>query len=68
MGDRLDEAKGRVKEAAGVLANDEALEREGQRDQAGATIKRAVREAADATKDAVDRVVDSAKRVVDGDR
>jgi uncharacterized protein YjbJ (UPF0337 family) len=43
----IDEAKGRVKEAAGVLAGDEDLKRRGRLDQARHTIK-----------DAVDKVFD----------
>lgn len=30
MGSKMDETKGRLKEAAGVLADDERLEREGK--------------------------------------
>jgi len=40
MGDRTDEAKGRLKEAAGHLTDDEDLKREGKLDRARATVKR----------------------------
>jgi uncharacterized protein YjbJ (UPF0337 family) len=50
MGEHLDDAKGRVKEAAGDLTNDEKLEREGKVDQATAAVKEKVGEAADKVK------------------
>ncbi|MGI8903858.1 MAG: CsbD family protein [Solirubrobacteraceae bacterium] len=50
-----DEAKGRVKEAAGSLTGDESLKREGQADQAKASVKDAVDKAADGAKDLLDR-------------
>jgi uncharacterized protein YjbJ (UPF0337 family) len=53
----IDEAKGRVKEAAGSLTDDDKLRREGKADQAKSSFK-----------DAVDNVADTAKRAVDRDR
>ena len=50
-----DEAKGRVKEAAGDLTGDKELKREGKTDQA-----------AGHAKDAVDKVADKAKDVMHG--
>ena len=50
MGEHLDDAKGRVKEAAGDLTGDEKLQREGKVDQATATVKEKVGEAADKIK------------------
>ena len=35
----MDEAKGRIKEAAGDLTDDDDLKREGKLDQAGANVK-----------------------------
>ena len=58
MGDKLDETKGRAKEAAGDLSGDKDLEREGQMDQAGAKIKENAGAAVDKTKEAVDDVID----------
>jgi uncharacterized protein YjbJ (UPF0337 family) len=52
----IDEAKGRVKEAAGSLTDDDKLRREGKADQAKSSFK-----------DAVDNVADKAKRAVDRD-
>jgi uncharacterized protein YjbJ (UPF0337 family) len=57
MSERTDEAKGRVKEAAGDLTDDERLKREGKMDRAGAGVKRAAR----TVKENVDRAVDSSK-------
>lgn len=47
----MDDMKGRVKEAAGDLTNDEDLEREGKTDQAAGKIKDKVGGAVDAVKD-----------------
>ena len=58
MGDtpkNADDAKGRVKEAAGNLTGDEDLEREGKLDKAVGGVKDAVDSAADKVKDVVDR-------------
>lgn len=58
MGENLDEAKGRVKEAAGDLTNDADLKREGKLDRAGASVKEKVGDIADSIGDAVDSVKD----------
>lgn len=47
----FDEAKGRAKEAAGDLTDDDDLKREGKVDQAAASAKEKVGEAADKIKD-----------------
>ena len=39
LGNKFDDMKGRAKEAAGDLTDDDGLKREGKVDQAGATIK-----------------------------
>jgi uncharacterized protein YjbJ (UPF0337 family) len=52
MTENLDDAKGRVKEAAGDLTGDEELQREGKIDQATGTAKEKVGEAAKKVKDA----------------
>jgi uncharacterized protein YjbJ (UPF0337 family) len=51
MGDKIDEAKGRAKEAAGDLTDDDDLKREGQLDQAGAKVKEKVDEGVDRVKE-----------------
>lgn len=52
---KTDEAKGRVKEAAGDLSDDSSLKNEGKVDQAQSTAKEKVDQAADKAKDAVSR-------------
>ncbi len=64
MGSEFDEMKGRAKEAAGDLTQDEDLKREGKTDQLGADIK----EKAEAAKDRVDDTVDKVKEKLDRDR
>ena len=56
MGDRTDDLKGKAKEKAGQVTDNEDLEREGQADQAKASIKRGVDDTADKVKEGVDRV------------
>ena len=54
MGDgNTDEAKGRVKEAAGDLTGDNELKREGKVDRASGSVKDKVGDAADKVKDVV---------------
>jgi len=57
MDAKMDEAKGRMKEAAGDLTDDDKLKREGKADRMGATVKEKANE-----------VVDKAKDMIDGDR
>jgi uncharacterized protein YjbJ (UPF0337 family) len=61
MGENIDEAKGRVKEAAGDLADDDDLKREGKIDRAGAAVKDKVSDAADKISEGVDRAKDRLK-------
>jgi len=53
MGKSLDDAKGRVKEAAGDLTGDKDLKREGKIDKATGDVKEKVGDAADKAKDVV---------------
>jgi len=50
----VDDAKGRLKEAAGSLTNDDSLKKDGRADQAKASLK-----------DTVDKLADRAKHVLD---
>jgi uncharacterized protein YjbJ (UPF0337 family) len=50
-----DDAKGRVKEAAGNLTGDKDLKREGQVDQAGGKAKDGIEKLADKVKDMLRR-------------
>jgi uncharacterized protein YjbJ (UPF0337 family) len=53
MGENMDEAKGRAKEAAGDLTDDEKLKREGKIDRAVSSVKDKVDDAADKVKDKI---------------
>jgi uncharacterized protein YjbJ (UPF0337 family) len=64
MGEKADEAKGRVKEAAGDLTDDDRLKREGKMDQAGAEVKEKTSDAVDKGKEAWRKVEEK----VDGDK
>ena len=65
MEEKIDDAKGRAKQAVGDLTDDERLKREGTADRAGAKVKGA----AERAKDGVERAVDRAKdRARDADR
>ena len=55
MPENLDDAKGRVKEAAGDLTDDKDLKREGKIDQAAGKVKDKVGDAADKIKETVTR-------------
>jgi uncharacterized protein YjbJ (UPF0337 family) len=52
--EKVDDLKGRAKEAAGDLTGKKDLKREGKADQAGASIKDKVNKVANAVKDKVD--------------
>jgi uncharacterized protein YjbJ (UPF0337 family) len=57
MDANMDEAKGRMKEAAGDLTDDDQMKKEGKADQMGATIK-----------EKASGVVDKAKEMINKDR
>ena len=48
---KTDEAKGRVKEAAGSLTGDDKLKNEGKVDQASSSVKKKAENAVDSVKD-----------------
>ena len=48
---KTDEAKGRVKEAAGSLTDDKEMKNEGKADRASASVKEKVEGAVDSVKD-----------------
>jgi uncharacterized protein YjbJ (UPF0337 family) len=58
MSGTTDDAKGRVKEAVGDLADDEDLQREGKADRAAGTIKDKLSDAKEWVEDKVDDVKD----------
>lgn len=53
MGGKLDQAKGRIKEAAGVLTGNDRLKREGKLDQVVGKVKETADKAVDTAKDAL---------------
>jgi uncharacterized protein YjbJ (UPF0337 family) len=57
-----DEAKGRIKEAAGSLTNDQDLKNEGKADRASGAVKDKVEGAKDKVEDAVDAVKDKLRK------
>ncbi len=59
MGEHIDEAKGRTKEAAGDLTDDDKLKREGKIDRAVSSVKDKVDDAADKVKDKIGHDRDS---------
>jgi uncharacterized protein YjbJ (UPF0337 family) len=52
---KKDEAKGRIKEAAGDLMDDDDLKREGKTDRMGATVKEKAGEVVDKAKDVLNK-------------
>ncbi|MDQ3107292.1 MAG: CsbD family protein [Actinomycetota bacterium] len=56
MGEKMDDMKGRAKEAAGDLTNDKGLQREGKVDQGKADVK-------DKVGDVTDKVGDKIKDI-----
>jgi len=52
---QVDDVKGRVKEAAGDLTDNDGLKREGKVDQATGTVKEKLEDATDKVKDVVNR-------------
>ena len=59
MSDKTDQAKGRVKEAAGSLTNDSDLKREGKADRVAGETKEKLGEAKDKLEEGIDRVKDA---------
>jgi uncharacterized protein YjbJ (UPF0337 family) len=57
MGSTTDKIKGRLKEAVGVITDNDRLKREGQTDQVVGEVK----EAAEKVKDKVERVVEKVR-------
>jgi uncharacterized protein YjbJ (UPF0337 family) len=58
MGERSDQVKGRVKEAAGDFTDDKDLEREGKIDRVGGEVKEKAGDAVDKVKDKVGELLD----------
>ncbi len=54
----MDEMKGRIKQAAGDLTDNDELRREGERDEAAGKVKDVVENVKDKVNDAVDAIKD----------
>jgi len=61
MGGKTDQIKGRIKEAAGVLTDDDRLKREGKLDQVVGKVKETAARIAKKVKDKVERAADTMK-------
>ena len=64
MGGKIDQAKGRAKQAAGVLVGDKRLEREGKVEHAAGHIKEKTKEIADDVKKTTEKAVDKVKSAI----
>jgi uncharacterized protein YjbJ (UPF0337 family) len=60
MSGAADKAKGRIKEAAGAITDDDSLRREGKIDQAAGKVKDAASKVKEKAEEAVDKVRDKA--------
>jgi len=63
MSGKTDVVKGRIKEAAGALTDNNKLRREGKTDQVVGKVKQAVSKVKDAADKAVDRAREGTKRM-----
>jgi uncharacterized protein YjbJ (UPF0337 family) len=63
MSGKTDVVKGRIKEAAGALTNDNKLRAEGKADQAVGTVKIAAQKVVDGVKETSRKAVEKAKGV-----
>jgi len=61
MGGKIDKIKGRIKEAVGVLADDDNLQREGQLDQVVGEVKEQAERVAKKVKEQVAKAVEKVK-------
>jgi uncharacterized protein YjbJ (UPF0337 family) len=68
MGETMDKAKGRTKEALGDLTDDQRLKTEGKMDRAGAEVKEKVGEAVDAVKEKARSLNDKARDALERKR
>ena len=65
MGENLDQAKGRVKQAVGDLVDDDQLKKEGKLDELGGKIKEGMDTVKDKAHDAVDKIKDTVDAATD---
>ena len=62
MEGKMDELKGRAKEAAGDLTDNDRLQREGKADKAQGKVKQTIEDVKDKAEDVVDKVRDKIDR------
>ena len=62
MGEKLDQAKGRVEEAAGSLTGNEDLKHKGRTDRVGGQVKEKVGDVADKVEDAIDTAKEATRK------
>ena len=62
MDDNLDQAKGRVKQAAGALTDNDKLKSDGRRDEKAGKVKEVLEDAKDKAEGLVDKVKDKFKK------
>ena len=62
MSGKMDELKGRTKEAVGDLTDDDEMKREGKHDQAAGDVKQKIDDAGDWAEDKVDEIREKADR------
>lgn len=65
MGGKTDIVKGRIKEAAGAITDNEELREEGRTDQAVGKVKEVAADAVDSVKDAAAAVKKTVKKALD---
>ena len=68
MGDKMDQAKGRGKEAVGDLTGNDDLKSEGKADRIGGEVKEKAGEAVDKVKDVLEDVKDKVTEVLHRDK
>ena len=59
MSGKIDQVKGRIKEAAGVLTDNESLKREGQLDQVVGKVKETAARVVEKVKEKVEKAADT---------
>ncbi|MFL5907596.1 MAG: CsbD family protein [Solirubrobacterales bacterium] len=64
MGEHIDEAKGRAKQAAGDLTDDEKLRREGKVDRTSSSVKDKIDDASDKVSETIDDAADKVKEKI----
>jgi len=61
MGGKMDQIKGRIEEATGVITDDDRLKRQGKLDQAVGKVKETAARVAEKVKEKVERTADTMK-------